>query len=111
MTNKFRQSPLTTKSNGRNICLDYKWSKFVLLGGHSDENKPRRNFEQRNDIPPKNSRSTVFKKVNIRSNDLYIEQCNKMHIPYFLKYSRSKIFAVEHTLCISEIIRASKFRG
>ena len=32
-------------------------------------------------------------------------------VPYFLKYSRSKIFAVERNLCISEIIRASKFRG
>ena len=33
------------------------------------------------------------------------------NLPYFLKYSRSKIFADEHNLCISEIIRASKLRG
>ena len=32
-------------------------------------------------------------------------------LPYFLKYSRSKIFAVDRNLCSSEIIRASKFRG
>ena len=32
-------------------------------------------------------------------------------ILYFLKYSRSKLYAVEHNLCISGIIRASKLRG
>ena len=37
----------------------YKWSKFILLSGHSDENKARRKFNQRNILPPKNSRSTV----------------------------------------------------
>ena len=31
-------------------------------------------------------------------------------VPYFLKYSWSKIFGVDHNLCISEIIGASKFR-
>ena len=37
--------------------------------------------------------------------------CITQGIPYFLKYSQSKIFAVEHNFCISEIIRASKFLG
>ena len=31
--------------------------------------------------------------------------------PYFLKYSQSKSFTVNHNLCISEIIRTSKLRG
>ena len=36
---------------------------------------------------------------------------NVSYVPYFLKYSPSKIFAVDWNLCISEIIRTSKFRG
>ena len=34
-----------------------------------------------------------------------------IQLPYFLKYSRSKHFAVEHNLCISEIICGSKLAG
>ena len=34
-----------------------------------------------------------------------------LHIPYFLRYSWSKIYAIEHNFSISEIIRASKLRG
>ena len=40
-----------------------------------------------------------------------VECSDVFEVPYFLKYSRSKIFAVEHNLCISEIILTSKFRG
>ena len=42
---------------------------------------------------------------------LYISKTVLYTVPYFLKYSRNKIFAVGHNLCISEIIRASKFYG
>ena len=37
--------------------------------------------------------------------------CGKVHILYFLKYSQSKIFALERNLCISKIIHAPKLRG
>ena len=33
---------------------------------------------------------------------------HKQTIPYFLKYSQTKIFTVDHNLCISEIMRVSK---
>ena len=41
-----------------------KWSKLVMSSGHSDENKTRQKFNQRNIVPVKNSRSTVFCPLN-----------------------------------------------
>ena len=54
------------KLNWQNIFPTYKWSKFILSSGHSDENKARQKFNHRNILPPKNSRSTVYMYVQVQ---------------------------------------------
>ena len=41
----------------------YKWSKFILLSGHSAKNKARRKFNRQNILPVKNFQSTVSLKI------------------------------------------------
>ena len=42
------------------FSLTYKWSKFILLSGHSDKNNATRKFNRRNILLTKNSRTTVY---------------------------------------------------
>ena len=49
-------SPITFSnktSTGKTFSLTYKWSKFILLSGHSDENKARQKFNRQNILPTK----------------------------------------------------------